>query len=137
MKNEHEFNVIFRQFRKRGWATDCIFELHPKIADDIREHSCSYHKVLRYYLHDDNSYVFSVHSTDTEFLMPVVREIERISNEHDQEYFIDHLISDNGKFNHYHKVRELLEKDFGLEDKRVLHMVMVFFSDMHNLRFVW
>ena len=69
--------------------------------------------------------------------MSTIKEIERISNEKDTDYFLTHLISDNGSFNELYKVRELLEKDFGVKGGKIPTKVLLFFSDLMNLYFIW
>lgn len=137
MDKTNDFNVKFLQFRDHYWMTDCIFVLNPLIANAIREHSLSYKNVRDYYLNDNNQFVYTVESKDTEYLMTIVKEIERISNEKDTDYFLNHLISDNGSFNELYKVRELLKKDFGIKDGKLPTRVLLFFSDLMNLYFIW
>ena len=137
MDKTNDFNVKFLKFRDHYWMTDCIFELNPLIANAIREHSLSYKNVRDYYLNDNNQYVYTVESKDTEYLMSIVKEIERISNEKDTDYFLNHLISDNGSFNELYMVRELLEKDFGVKGGKIPTKVLLFFSDLMNLYFIW
>ena len=137
MDKNNEFNVKFLEFREHYRKTYCIFELNPKIASAIREHSQCCQTVLDYYLNADNQLVYEVESKDTEYLLTIVKEIERISNEKDTDYFLNHLISDNGSFNELYKVRELLEKDFGIKDGKTPTRVMLFFSDLMNLYFIW
>jgi len=137
MSNTDEFNVRFFKFKEHYWETYCVFEINPRIASAIREHSKCYEKVLDYYLNADNQFVYGVNSKDADYLMTIVREIERISNEKDTDYFLNHLISDNGSFNDLYKVRELLKKDFGIKDGKIPTRVMLFFSDLMNLYFIW
>ena len=135
MNNTDEFNVQFLNFRDHYWKTDCIFELHPEIADFIRNNKFGSKAVLDYYLNADNHFVLSVESKDTDYMMTFIKEIERVGNGNDPEYVINRLITDNGKFNQFYKVRELLERDFGLTDRNMQLKVMSFFSELAILKF--
>ena len=98
-------------------------------------HTHSSEKTLNYYLNADNHFLYLVETKDTERLKPIVETIERISNLKDPEYVINHLVTDSGTFNDFYKVRELLEKELGLKDRKMQTEVMKFFSDMEYLRF--
>ena len=135
MNNTKEFNVKFLEFRDHYWKTDCIFELHPEIADFIRDNKLGSKEVLDYYLNADNHFVLSVESKDTEYMMSFIKEIERVGNGEDTKYVINRLITDNGKFIQFYKVRELLEKDFGLTDRIIQRKVMIFFSELAILKY--
>ena len=135
MNNTKEFNVKFLEFRDHYWKTDCVFELHPEIADFIRDNKLGSKEVLDYYLNADNHFVLSVESKDTEYMMSFIKEIEMVGNGEDTKYVINRLITDNGRFNQFYKVRELLEKDFGLTDRTMQLKVMSFFSELAILKF--
>lgn len=135
MATANDTNIIFLDFREHYRDTYCIFEIHPKIADFIRDNKIGSKKVLEYYLDADNHFVFLVKSKDTDYMMSFIKEIERVGNSKDPDYVINRLITDNGKFNHFINVKELLEKDFELKDPKMQLKVMCFFSEMMMLKF--
>ena len=46
MSNTDEFNVKFLKFKEHYWETYCVFEINPRIASAIREHSNATKKSL-------------------------------------------------------------------------------------------
>lgn len=139
MDNANKYNNIsFLEFRPHYWRLDCIFRLAPEIADGIRKNTRSSEKVLNYYLDADNRFVFPIESKDTDYWEPIVETIERISNSKDSKYVINNLITDNGIFNNFCRVRNLLEEEFDLKDRTMQLRVMSFYSSVERLWFnIW
>ena len=133
MDNTKDFNVKFLTAKKHGWRTDYLFELSPEIAERIRMHSRGSRDILNYYLNTENQMTFPIETSHTEDMDSVVKEIERICNARDYEYVLTRLITDQGAFNEFHKVRTILEEEFGLKDRRIQFRVMHFFSDLQQL----
>ena len=90
---------------------------------------------MDFYLNADNQFLVVIESHDTDLMLPYVKEIERVANEKDYEFVINNLITDNGKFNEFLKVRDLLENEFDLKDRKTQLKVMSFFSQLQYLRF--
>ena len=135
MDKENAMNVRFLHLRNCHGKTECIFEIHPKIADFIRDNKWDSKKLLNYYLNDDNHFVFPVKSKGNDYIMSSIKEIERVGNGKEPDYVINRLITDNGDLNDFINVRELLEKDFDLKDRKMQLKVMRFFSEMEILKF--
>ena len=135
MNKTNEYNVRFLEYRPHYWKMHYIFEVHPKIAEFIRTNPYCSKDYMDFYLNADNQFLVVIESHDTDLMLPYVKEIERIANEKDYEFVINNLITDNGKFNEFLKVRDLLENEFDLKDRKTQLKVMSFFSQLQYLRF--
>ena len=138
-------NVRFLYFRPAGYGKgytsseqiDLVFEICPRLAKYLREHSqCPPHRLCEI-LDEDNHYCFHFNlkrdGEDSQRILRFIRNVERISNENDDEYLFKHTITDNGKIWTPGNLRDLITTKYDVPDKDDMWEVYMFFIELEKL----
>ena len=132
-------NVRFLYFRPTGYGQgytsseqiDLVFEMRPRLSKFIREHR------LCEILDEDNHYFFAFNlkrdKDDPQRILRFIRNVERISNENDDEYLFKHVITDNGKPWHPGKLRDLITTKYDVSDEDDMWKVYGLFLQLEEL----
>ena len=102
-------NVKFLYFRPYGygmlWTSssniELVFEICPKIADYLRNHSKCPHYRLNTILDNNNFYYVNYpmehYKLNEERAYDYIRKVERIGNEHDDGYLLNQIINEQDR----------------------------------------
>lgn len=99
MKGACAMDVVkFVRFENKGDLIYLYFKLCDSLADFVRNNTCYGERSLCMYLDDDNQYryIISCFEEFEKIKDRLIENIEKISNEKDDEYFYNHIITDNG-----------------------------------------
>lgn len=98
-----------------------VFKLSDNIADTLRYYTSYPDKDLEIELSKDNEVELRIASLENEEPKPldesIIETIEKISNSVDEETFLNHLLTDNGRFRAPVDIQDLMKTEFGLIDK--------------------
>lgn len=138
-------NVRFLYFRPTGYGQgytsseqiNLVFEMRPRLSKFIREHAqCPPHRLCEI-LDEDNHYFFAFNlkcdKDDPQRILRFIRNVERTSNENDDEYLFKHVITDNGKPWHPGKLRDLITTKYDVSDEDDMWKVYGFFLQLEEL----
>jgi hypothetical protein len=111
-------NVKFVRSEEKGRILYLYFKIHDRVADFIRKHTHYYEALLSDFLDTDNIYRYSLDGTECsdELRELLIETIEKISNEGSDDYFCNHLITNNGRDVAPSKIHELMREKYGLAD---------------------
>ncbi|SEA91459.1 hypothetical protein SAMN05216349_1525 [Oribacterium sp. KHPX15] len=112
-------NIKFEKYEANENGTVTMyFKIGDQLANYIRKISRRQHKLLDVDLRKDNLFEYKIIYEDgfENLLERLTETIEKISNEGDEVYFCNHLISDNGKKRFPADIHELMHKEYGLID---------------------
>ena len=97
---------------------DLYFRIHDRLANCIRKYTKYSQEELLLYLSEDNVFHRRIQASKDfdEIQDSVVETIERISNSGDDEFFFNHLITDNGRRRSPREIHQLMSREYGLAD---------------------
>ena len=106
-----------RSSEERG-LTKLYFKICDNLADFIRKNT-NYRKedLQKYYLDENNLFIYSINaSTDSDSVLAFIAIIERISNEGDDAYLYNHILTNNGCRRFPSEIHSLMHEEYGLVD---------------------
>ena len=111
-------NVKFVRSEENDDEMILYFQICDPLADFVREHTNYGEKGLSLYLDEDNRYCYIIRRSEAlnENLNALTEMIEKISNEKDDAYFYNHLITDNGHPRSPSEIHALMRTEYGLAD---------------------
>ncbi len=111
-------NVKFVRYEKEEGIIVYYFKIHDRLADFVRKNTHYQRNHLSLYLTKDNLFSYMIETTDdfTEMHDSFVEAVERISNSGDDEFFYNHLITENGYPRSPREIHELIHSEYGLAD---------------------
>ena len=111
-------NVKFVRSEENGDEMNLYFKICDPLADFVRKNTCYTEKGLGLYLDRDNQFCYIISRTDDleEVQKELIETIEKISNEKDDAYFYNHLITDNGFPRSPSKIHALMRTEYGMAD---------------------
>ncbi len=111
-------NVKFVRSEEKGRRVFLYFKIHDSVADYIRKHTRYDEDQLSGFLDKANIYRYLLARTEyfDELREPLIETIERISNESTDDYFCNHLITENGRDKIPSKIHALMHEKYGLAD---------------------
>ncbi|SFL05320.1 hypothetical protein SAMN05216390_10923 [Lachnospiraceae bacterium KH1T2] len=111
-------NVKFVRSIENGNEMNLYFKICDKLADFVRKNTCYTERGLSLYLDKHNEYCYIIRRSDNyeAIQKDLVETIERISNEKDDAYFYNHLITDNGYPRSPREIHALMRTEYGLAD---------------------
>ena len=124
-KRPDMYYSIFGNTSEKMIRFEYRIELADKIANFIRKNTNVCREFLinpdsdRYYLDDDNivkySYLSGIEFSD-DINKSFIHTVERISNQGDEEFFINHILTDNGKHKCPSDIHKQMHDEYGMFD---------------------
>ena len=110
--------VTFVRFEEYGEEINLYFKICDRLADFVRKNTNYCENALSLHLDNENQFCYTISRTDTfeEIRQSLVETIERISNESDDAYFYNHLVTDEGHHRSPSEIHTLMRTKYGLAD---------------------
>ena len=111
-------NVKFVRIEENGGMTHMFFKICDNLADFLRANTSYSENELNRYLDKDNTFRYIIHAGEEfkSIQKSVVDTIEKISNERDDAYFYNHVLTNNGRHKSPPEVHNLMRTEYGLAD---------------------
>ena len=128
---------VIRSLGHTLYTTELYFKINHNIAEFIRNNTNSSKICVEIELDKDDIYEYSIAPKDDFELIrkSVIEAIEKISNEGDDEYFYNHILTDYGKEKKTTEFYSQIENEYGLKDENIKWWVSRFFISLSNLLF--
>ena len=122
-------NVKYVRHVDKGDCREYFFKIPDHVADLLRKYTSKPKRYLRHILSEDNIVNYRIKRPENmdEIHQIFVETIERISNEGDEEYFYNHLISDNGCDKPPAEIHDQMRTEYGLDGSEIEWWVAHFF----------
>ena len=111
-------NVKFLRIEEKNGLYKLYFKIHDRLAEYIRENTKFEVRRLHQYLTEDNLFCYTISPSNNfeELQQTLINTIEKISNEKDDVYLFNHIITDNGFHKPPSKIHDLMRTEYGLAD---------------------
>ena len=111
-------NVKFVRIEENDGMTHMFFKICDNLADFLRANTSYSENELSRYLGKDNTFRYIIHAGEEfkSIQKSVVDTIEKISNERDDAYFYNHVLTNNGRHKSPPEVHNLMRTEYGLAD---------------------
>ena len=111
-------NVKFVRIEENGEMIHVFFKICDNLADFFRTYTSFSENELNRYLDKDNTFRYIIHAGEEfkSIQKSVVDTIEKISNERDDAYFYNHILTDNGYHRSPSSVHKLMRTEYNLAD---------------------
>lgn len=110
--------VKFVRSEENGGLKELYFELCDRLADYIRHWTEYEDEKLARYLSEDNLFRYTISNTEDfdSIQQPLIESIEKICNEFDDEYLLNHIVTDSGNHRSPSEMHALMHDRYGLAD---------------------
>ena len=128
---------VIRSLGHTLYTIELYFKINHNIAEFIRNNTNSSKICVEIELDKDDIYEYSIAPKDDFELIrkSVIEAIEKISNEGDDEYFHNHILTDYGKEKKTTEFYSQIENEYGLKNENIKWWVAHFFIGLSGLIF--
>ncbi len=110
--------VKYDHLEENNGRVDLYFKLCDRLADYTRYWTDHDDEDLIYYLDEENLFRYTISKSDDfdSILQSLIETIEKISNEYDDAYLNNHILTDNGHPRSHEEIHALMHSQYGLVD---------------------
>ena len=111
-------NVKFVRYERYGANVDLYFKLCERLAYNVRQNTQYNEEKLLQTLSSDNLFKYTISCSDyfDDIIQSLIAGIERVSNESDDEYFYNHVLTDKGYHRAPQEIHKLMCDEYGFAD---------------------